>query len=164
MSSLRTFIAALKTGETRTTKALELVVSRQRRAASTELVDALAARGAFNTPLQKGFRQALRKAPLPERNIEQCIDGWPDAQKEQMRRAIASAIQDGRRVRFRWGLTAARTFATEINSDGAGAVTITALSPRSSLRVDRGNEVYVAPAGPAATRTSKAGRKTRAPK
>jgi len=147
MSSLRTFIAALKTGETRTTRALEGVARRRRGALAEELLLALKHQGALNAPLQAPFRQAIKKTPLPERYIDHCIDDWPDAQKEQARRALVKAIADGRRVRFRWGLTAARGYETEITRT-ASRVTITALSPRSTLRIS-GDEIHVA-AGKAA--------------
>lgn len=150
MSSLRTFIAALKTGETRTTKALEGVASRRRGAVAEELLAALSHRGALNAPLPAPFRQAIKKTPLPERFIDRCIDAWPDAQKEQARRALVRAIHDGRRVRFRWGLTAGRGYETEITRAG-NRVTITALSPRSTLRIS-GDEIYVAPGKPATKR------------
>ena len=74
MSSLRTFVTALRTGETRTTKALEHLVARRRGAAAEELIAAMAKRGAMNTPLPSPFRDAIRRSPLPERYIETCID------------------------------------------------------------------------------------------
>lgn len=146
MSSLRTFISALKTGETRTTKALEEVVGRRRGAEAEEVLAAIRRSGALNAPLQTPLRQALRGAPLPERFIDRCIDGWPDAQKEQARRAVVRAIDDGHRVRFRWGLTSGSGYETEITRAG-NRVIITALSPRSTLRIS-GGEIYVAPGGP----------------
>lgn len=150
MASLRTFIAALKTGETRTTKALEEVMGRRRGAAAEDLLAALNRRGALKAPLQTPLRQAVKKTPLPEQFIERCIDGWPDAQKERARRALVKAIDDGHRVRFRWGLTAGRGYQTEITRAG-NRVTITALSPRSTLRIS-GDEIDVAPGTPATNR------------
>jgi hypothetical protein len=150
MSSVTTFISALKTGETRTTRALQALAGRRRGAPAEELIVSLRRRGALNAPLGSPFRQAVRKVPLPERFIERCIDAWPDAQKERVRRALVRAIDDGDRVRFRWGLTAGRGYETEITRTGA-RVTITALSPRSTLRLSRG-EIYVAPGRPAKKR------------
>jgi hypothetical protein len=151
MSSLRTFVTALRTGETRTTKAIEHVVGGRRSAAKEELLSAMRKRGAMNAPLAAPFRRAMRRAPLPERYIAVCIDGWPDSDKARMRRAVIAALDEGRRVRFRWGLTGARGHGVQIDDDGAGPITITALSPRSSLRVER-DEVHVSPAVPAATK------------
>jgi hypothetical protein len=145
MSSLRTFIEALRTGETRTTKALDHVVARRHGAKAAELITLLHKRGALNAPLQDPFRQAVKGAPLPERYIQECIDGWPDAQKEKMRRALVIGIRDHRRIRFAWGLTPEAGFQTEIRHTGAGALTITALTPRSSLRAHEDGNVDVVP-------------------
>jgi hypothetical protein len=142
MSTLRTFITALSTGETRTTKALE-EATRQRGAAADELHAALNRRGALNAPLEDPIRQVIRKTSLPDRYIDRCIDAWPDAQKERARRAMVKAMRDGNRLRFRWGLTAGPSYETVIKTVGS-RTTITALSPRSSLHISRG-EIQVAP-------------------
>jgi hypothetical protein len=143
MSTIRTFIDALSTGRTRTTKALEEATSRRRGATAEELMAALGRRGALNAPLEDPIRQIIRKTSLPDRYIDRCIDAWPDAQKERARRAMVRAMRDGKRLRFRWGLTAGRGYETEITTAGT-RTTITALSPRSTLHVSAG-EVHVAP-------------------
>jgi hypothetical protein len=149
MSSLRTFIAALRTGETRTTKALDHVVAHRRGTKAAKLIDLLHKPGALKAPLQDPFRQAVKGAPLPEKHVQQCIDGWPDAQKEKIRRALVIGIRDHRRIRFVWGLTPAAGFQTEIRKTGTGAgtgrLTITALTPRSSLRAHDDGNVDVVP-------------------
>jgi hypothetical protein len=147
MSSVRTFIAALKTGETRTTKALQRVAGRRQGAAAQALIAALKHKGALDAPLGSPLRDAIQKTPLPERYIARCIDDWPDVQKEQARKAMVTAINKGHQVRFRWGLKSGPGYDTNIHR-GVSSVTITALSPRSSLRVS-GNEIHVAPGGPA---------------
>ncbi len=143
MSSLRTFITALKTGETRTTKALEKLAARRRGVAALQLVAATRHRGAFDAPLSPPFRLALKKSFLPERYIDRCIDAWPDDDKERARRAVVQAIAEGRRLRFRWGLKSEAGYALVITRTKP-EVTITALSPRSSLRIS-GSQIYVAP-------------------
>ncbi|MDP9236547.1 MAG: hypothetical protein M3P30_03960 [Chloroflexota bacterium] len=145
MSKVGTFIAALKTGETRTTRALERVIRRRAALEAAGLAALLNQPGALDKPLQAPLRTAVKKAPLPERYIAACIDGWPDAKKEEVRRALAKAIRDGRTVRFRWGLTAATGCDVDIHNTGTGAVTITALSPRSTLRVNPRHGILVAP-------------------
>ena len=145
MTSVRTFIAALRTGETRTTKAVEQAVARRRGARGDELVALLHKQGAFKKPLQDPFRDALRATGLPARYIDTCIDGWPDGQKEQMRRAIARAISDGHRVRFAWGLTDAKGFETEITRAKSGTVTVRALTPRAALRVGPDDDITAMP-------------------
>ncbi len=145
MSSLKTFIAALRTGETRTTKALDRAVSRRRGANAAHLIALLHKRGALKAPLQPELRKAVRDAELPERFVQRCIDEWPDAQKEQIRRALVSAISESRPVRFAWGLTPAPRHSTEIDDARRGAVTITALTPRSFLRAHSDGSVDVVP-------------------
>lgn len=144
MTTLRTFINALMTGETRTTMALEEVMGRRRGPAAEVILAALRHRGALKAPLQTPLRRAVKNTPLPERYIAHCIDAWPNAQKERARRALVSAVNNGHGVRFRWGLKAGRGYKTEITRVG-NRVIITALSPRSSLKIS-GGEVYVAPA------------------
>lgn len=145
MTSVKTFIAALRTGETRTTQALEKAVARRRGARAEALIGLLRQRGALKTPLQKDLRTAIRGTRLPERYIASCVDGWPDAQKEQMRRAIVTAIKGGHRVRFEWGITPAAGYRTEIRRAQSGTVTILALTPRSSLRASRDGDIVVMP-------------------
>ena len=138
MTSVKTFLVALRTGETRTTLALGKAVARRRGARAAVLIGLLGQRHALKTPLQPELRAAIRGERLPERYIANCIDGWPDVQKEQMRRAVVRAIHGGHRVRFGWGITPAATYRTEIHRAENGTVTILALTPRSSLRASRG--------------------------
>jgi len=145
MSSLRTFIAALKTGETRTTKALESLAGRRRGATATAVIAQVNKANAMNTPLGDPLRSAIRMSPLPENVIATCIDGWPNSQKEKIRVAVARAIREGRRVRFRWGLTPESGFRTEIHDSGSGTLTITTLTPRSALRTHADGSVEAMP-------------------
>jgi hypothetical protein len=145
MSKVGTFIAALKTGETRTTKALERVIRRRAALRASGLTALINQPGALDKPLQAPLRTAIRRSPLPERYIAICIDDWPDSKKEQARLTIANAIRDGRAVRIRWGLTAATGYEVDIHDTGTGAVTVTALSPRSTLRVHPRDGILVAP-------------------
>jgi hypothetical protein len=148
MSSPRTFIEALKTGETRTTKALERVMGRRQGAAAEAFFAAMRGRGALNAPLKPEIREAIqKKTRLPDLYIERCIDAWPDKHKEDARKAIVAAFNSGRPLRFRWGLKSGAGYDAVI-SDQDHQITITALSPRSTLRVRNDNEIYVAPAIP----------------
>jgi hypothetical protein len=154
MTSIKTFVAALRTGETRTTQALEKAVARRRGVRAEALIGLLRQQGACKTPLQDELRTALRAERLPERYIQNCIDGWPDTQKEQMRRAIVTAINGGHRVRFEWGITPAATYRTDIRRADNGTVTILALTPRSSLRASRDGDIAVMPPPRRQTRRS----------
>lgn len=143
MSSLRTFISALRSGDTLTTRALNNVLAQ--RTGADELVGVLKKRNGFNAPLTSPLRDAIRRAPLPDETITECIDRWPDDQKERARRAIVKAVDAGRSVRFTWGLTESTECETMIDASGTGAVTIRALSPRSSLRIYDEDKINVAP-------------------
>jgi hypothetical protein len=157
MSSIRTFINALKTGETRTTRALNRVIAERRSAAADERRAALRHPGAMAAPLQPPLRDALRSAALPDEMITECIDRWPDDHKERVRRALVKALAEGHRVRFAWGLTDADHLQTEIRTSGR-TVTVSALSPRSSLRVYDEDQVNVAPVRVPSRRRSREGR------
>jgi hypothetical protein len=153
MSSPRTFIAALKTGETRTTKALEEVTGRRQGVKAEALLAALKRRRALKSPLAEPLREAIqRKTRLPDRYIDRCIDAWPEKHKEDARKAIVRAFHSGKRLRFRWGLKSGQGFDAVIR-DEPDQITITALSPRSTLRVAKGGEIYVAPGYPPTKKT-----------
>jgi hypothetical protein len=148
MSSPRTFIEALKTGETRTTKALELVMGRREGPRAEAFFAAMGRRGALKSPLNPTIREAIqKKTRLPDTYIDRCIDAWPDKHKEDARRAIIKAFNSGRRLRFRWGLKSGAGYDAVV-SDEEHQITITALSPRSTLRVTKQNQIYVAPGIP----------------
>ena len=66
MSSLQTFLKALRTGETETTKALDKVVARRTGATVAPLIVLLKQPGALNAPLQSALRNAVKGAPLHE--------------------------------------------------------------------------------------------------
>jgi hypothetical protein len=145
MSKLATFISALRTGETRTTKALERLLKQRRSAQTQAVIAALRQPGALNRRLGAPIRSALNP-PLSDDVISICIDKWPDTQKEEARKQIVWAINKGGSVQIRWGLKAGAGYDAKFKRSGKN-VTITALSPRSSLHIS-GGEVYVAPAAP----------------
>ena len=135
MSSIGTFLKALKSGETLTTKAAEKALGRGRRSAT--LVSTVKKKHAFKAPLQQPLRAALKAANLTEPLITACIDAWPNHEKEKARLAVANAINTDRRVRLRWGLSTGTGYETEVRKTET-TVTIIARSPRSKLRVRQG--------------------------
>jgi hypothetical protein len=143
MSKVKTFIDALKTGETTTTKKLERVTGKRSSAAALELIGALRKKNALDRPLDGVILEVLRSEGVTRRHIERCIDAWPDKHKEDARRAIIGAINAGKPVRFRWGLKSGAGCDAQISKRGP-VVTITALSPRSTLRISKG-EIFVDP-------------------
>jgi hypothetical protein len=143
MSKIKTFIDALKSGETKTTKAIEQVVGVRKAADRQALLDALDQPHALKSPLAKAFKDALIDAGLKRNEIKRCINAWPENDKETARVALVKAMKRGDRVRFRWGLKSGAGYDAESERDG-NTTTITALSPHSSLET-RGNSVYVGP-------------------
>jgi hypothetical protein len=143
MSSLRTFITALKTGQTRTTRALNRISAERNTARGRQLIEALREEDALGEPLREPLRGALR-GELPEIAIEECIDQWPDDLKEWAREEMIWAIDNGWGLEFAWGITEADTYETEISYDG-GVVKITAFSPRSTLSTYDEDQVNVGP-------------------
>ena len=87
MSSIGTFLKALKSGKTRTTESAERALGRGRRSAA--LVSAVKKKHAFKAPLQQPLRDALKAANLTEPLITTCIDAWPNHEKEKARAAVA---------------------------------------------------------------------------
>jgi hypothetical protein len=65
-------------------------------------------------------------------------------------------------VHVRWGLTDARACESEVDDSAERSVTITALSPRSSLHVRTGNDIAAAPAVPRPRRRETTGRRSTA--
>jgi hypothetical protein len=143
MSKVKTFIEALKTGETTTTRKLERVTRKRNSAAAMELIAALGQKNALNRPLDGLILARLKDEGLTQRHIDRCIDAWPDKHKEDARKAIIAAINAGKPVRFRWGLKSGAGSDAKISKSGP-IVTITALSPRSTLRISKG-EIFVDP-------------------
>jgi hypothetical protein len=143
MSKVKTFIEALKTGETTTTKKLERVTRKRSSATALELIAALRKKNALDRPLDGVILDVLRSEGVTRRHIDRCIDAWPDKHKEDARKAIIGAINAGKPVRFRWGLKSGAGSDAKISKRGP-IVTITALSPRSTLRISKG-EIFVDP-------------------
>ncbi len=122
MSSVRTFVEALKTGMTKTTKALDQVDY-------AEYIDQLKVPGALNA-LQPWAREALTAQGLSEGELGH-INAWPNDQKELIRQAIVNAVDNARNLSFFWELYANAEEDTSIQGlDEEGDITITFLSPR----------------------------------
>jgi hypothetical protein len=139
---LRTFIEAIQTGTTRTTRALDVFFTDPGRHQNHPHRNDFKTPGAFNMLPQwarTGLRAALSDLELAH------IDSWPDEQKEAVRDAVDKAINDKRRaVHFFWLPSTLAAETTEIiDPDGAGDITIKFFSPRQMIRVVGNDEVTV---------------------
>lgn len=146
MSKIRTFVDALKTGETKTTKALQTALGPRQSATARALIAALRQTNALKRPLAEPFRGAIKKGKLHDDYVTYCIDAWPDQDKEDVRKELLKAIGRGDSIRFRWGLKSGAGHEAVVEQVGR-TTTIMALSPRSLLKAS-GDEIYVGPHPP----------------
>ncbi len=127
MSTIKTFVKALKTGMTKTTKALD-------KCDYASHLDELRKPHALDKPLPGWARGALQP-PLSDAELDH-IDDWPDGQKDLVREAIVTAAENKRKLQFFWELHSGTDEETDIQGlAGAGTTTIRFRSPRSKLRV-----------------------------
>ncbi|HLC28412.1 MAG TPA: hypothetical protein VJL07_03090 [Dehalococcoidia bacterium] len=106
MTTVQTFIEALRTGQTRTTLAFDRIFTPpydQR----VWLAD-IRVPGVFHDALPPWAVAALREEGLTGEEIAH-INQWPNELKEQIRQVVVRAIdaRPPRRVHFRWGFTTA---------------------------------------------------------
>jgi hypothetical protein len=142
MSTIQTFINALKTGRTRTTRALDEIFAAPAALPDSQK-DAFQAPGVLH-PLADWMRDRLKAVsdPLIEDELRH-IDEWPAAQKEQVRLAIAQAIAGDVTMRFRWELYSGVGPDTVIVDHGTDGIFVTFRSPRSSVRLEGDTAVFV---------------------
>jgi hypothetical protein len=142
-TSIRTFIRALQTGETKATRALTRVFTSPGELAGRGWFDEFQGNeGALDGPLPPYVRDELPE--LDEDDIGH-MGMWPDTQKRILRLALVQAIQQDRNVRFFWELHAGSTSINEIaNLTGEGDIVVTFRSPRANLglAVTSISEVY----------------------
>ena len=135
MSTIKKFVAAIQTGRTNTTRALEQLFANPGRHGSNPNFPQLNTPNALNRPLAAWVQSELRAVGLTEPEIAH-VDGWPDAEKEQVRQALVAAIQANRSVRFLWALHDGTSSENRIdNLNGTGDVVITFRSPRLNVRL-----------------------------
>ncbi len=108
MSTLRTFIQAVNSGETNITRVLTLLMRHpaQWQENSEDITV---------NPLSS-FLNTLFTAPgrMTDREIAHIEDQWPMEQKEALREDVLRAIEVGRPMIFKWTLTSATDPATDV--------------------------------------------------
>lgn len=134
-STIRKFIAAVQTGRTNTTKALEMLFTNPGRHRTHTNFGDLSVAGALNKPLAAWAKAVLRALGLSDPELAH-IEDWPDTEKEEVRKALVVAIQADRNVRFLWELhDVAGSDNRVTNVDGPGDITVTFRSPRANVRL-----------------------------
>jgi hypothetical protein len=132
-TTVRTFIEALQSGQTKTTKALDAFFDNPGRHQNHPNRNDFKIRGAFDR-LPTWATNALQPNLSPLELAH--INSWPNDQKDSVREKLDGAIADKRRaVHFFWELGRANAESTNIEDpDEDGDITITFCSPRQKLR------------------------------
>ena len=130
-STVKEFVTALQTRESKTTKALTKYFTRSGRHSGR--LPELRRRGALNV-LPTWARKDLKKLGLENRHLAH-INQWPRAHKEELRRALVLAIENNRNVHFFWELHGGRREETEIIAPKTGTIGVISRSPQRNVRV-----------------------------
>ena len=141
-TKMQTFLNSVRTGETKTTRALERLWTDR----GSSLATNASRKGALNG-LPDWLRSALTRqgdqhAPVALSEIEfDHIRDWPDAEKEKLRQALLASLGPPRRtVRFRWALSKDSTSVNPVdNLYGPGDMTITFNSPEKNVKTAKGS-------------------------
>ncbi len=147
MSSARTFVRALQTRTTNTTRILEQrfganphggphpLVNTPNFGALFDLLstpDSLSSGPNDTVPVQ--FKAVLSSWGLRPGEVTH-IDHWPPAQRETVRQAMVQSIDDNLSLRFFWDLHQEAEEETASSELETGELSITFLSPRWKVRV-----------------------------
>ncbi len=141
-SSIQTFIDAVNTGQTNTTRALEVIGTNL--AAYSGFAAALATPGALKADPSTGLLPAWAGAVLSGVGVGALaltpaellhIGAWPDAEKEKVRAALYQAMQAGNAVHFSWQLYPGADSISHVDNLPGGDFKVTFLSPQSKVRV-----------------------------
>ena len=145
-STIQTFINALRTGQTRTTRGLdELFASPAALGGSLKTDEAALLRSPGGLePLAGWMRDRLAGVsdPLTGPELDH-IDEWPAIQKERVRQALVRAIDDDVTVRFSWEIYSGAGPDTAIVDHGAAGIFVTFRSPRARVRLEGDTAVFV---------------------
>lgn len=138
------FTDALSERRSRTTKALDKFI-RQRSLKNHPHLDDLRKRGHLNRPMPRWIRHELAelgvKHPLEFRHINE----WPNAQKEEVRKALVHAIDRNLKIDFFWALWDQRREGTIIEPKRlprSGKIKITFYSPQRNVRTSTAKETF----------------------
>jgi hypothetical protein len=126
---------ALRTGRTKTTRALDDLFGDPNALQHHAHLADLQAADALRRPLAEWVKTELRQRGLTDLELDH-IDKWPDPLKEEVRRALVSAIANGQPVHFHWEMHRGDDEETPIQDpDPQGHITIIFRSPGRKLNV-----------------------------
>ena len=140
-TKMQAFLNSVRTGETKTTRALERLWLRRGPNIAANFRRANSAKGLPDWLKNELTRQGNQHAPVALSGVEfDHIREWPDAEKEKMRAALIASLGPPRRtVRFRWALSKGTASVNPVdNPFGPGDMTITFTSPQRNVKVVSG--------------------------
>jgi len=131
-STLRTFIAALKTGQTNITRSLEGLINddEKRQGHAWRVRNA----GVFDGAFDPWLREMLGDAGLSTPEIDH-VERWPDPQKETVRQEIVAAIDDNRTLGFNWEIWEGADPVSDVREETPGTRRVVFRSPRAGVRL-----------------------------
>lgn len=139
---MQTFLNSVRTGETKTTRALERLWQRRGPNIAANLRRANSAKGLPDWLESELKRQGKQHAPVALSGVEfEHIRDWPDEEKEKLRAALLASLGPPRRtVRFRWTLYTGPTSVNPVdNPYGPGDMTVTFTSPEKNVKTVKGS-------------------------
>jgi hypothetical protein len=135
-STLKSFVKALRTGDTNITQCLErLANDRAKRAQYTSDINALHA-GVGQLP--GWLRNEMVQAGMSQPEVDH-VERWPDAEKEKVRLQVVEAINHDGNVHFSWELFDGEDPMSEVRRDQNQDVRVVFRSPRKGVKLSAVN-------------------------
>jgi hypothetical protein len=141
-TTLRTFIAAVRTRSTKTTKALDNLFADPGSHRGTPIEANLNPQNALDTGRGAWGSGGWARGELLGRGLTAAevdhLQDWPNPEKRKVRSALVAAIRDDRTVHFFWELhdgTNSETVIDPPNLQGTGPITVTFRSPWAKVSV-----------------------------
>jgi hypothetical protein len=131
-STLRSFVNALKTGDTNITQCLErLANDRAKRVQYATDIHALHA-GVGQLP--GWLRNEMVQAGMSQPEVDH-VERWPDAEKEKVRVQVVEALEQDRNLHFSWELFAGDDPVSEVRRDPNQDVRVVFRSSRKGVKL-----------------------------
>jgi len=146
VSTVRTFIEALRTGRTNITRALDQLLANPGSLQDDPDYPGVQQQGALNGMpewLRARLTQPPVAPPLRPQEIDH-IERWPNGQKEIVRAEIVTSIQQNRRTTFAWEHYRGSAPVNEVRPGPGGGIEIVFRSPGANITLTAAGEIDVA--------------------
>lgn len=143
-STPKEFTDALSERRSRTTKALDKFIRLSSLRNHSRIAD-LRKPGYLNKAIPKWIKDELGALGMTQATEVKHINQWPKAQKEEVRKALVHAIDNGLKIDFFWALWDEKKEGTVIEPKRLpkkGKITITFYSPQRNVRVSTAKETF----------------------